>query len=99
MALTPEEVRNVGHLARLALADDEVERLTHQLNDLLDQFARLQELDTDEVPTTSHAVAVQAALREDEVRPSLPREAVLALSKNVDEYLGGFIVPQVIGES
>ena len=48
---------------------------------------------------TSHAVAVQAALREDEVRPSLPRETVLALSKNVDEYLGGFIVPQVIGES
>ena len=98
MALTPDEVRKVGELARLALTDPEVERLTHQLNDLLDQFARLQQLDTDNVPTTSHAVAVQAALREDEVRPSLPREAVLALGKHVDEYMGGFIVPQVIGE-
>src|SRR5688572_22199547 len=98
MALTPDEVRKVGELARLALTDPEVDRLTHQLNDLLDQFARLQQLDTDNVPTTSHAVAVQAALREDEVRPSLPREAVLALGKHVDEYMGGFIVPQVIGE-
>ena len=98
MALTPDDVRKVGSLARLALADDEIDRLTHQLNDLLAQFARLQELDTEDVPPTSHAVPVQATLREDEVRPSLPREQVLALSPYVDEYLGGFVVPQVIGE-
>ena len=98
MALTPDEVRNVGNLARLALSDAEVDRLTHQINDLLVQFARLQELPTDDVPPTSHAVPVQALLREDVVIPSLPREAVLALSKHVDEYLGGFIVPQVIEE-
>ncbi|MDX1931490.1 MAG: Asp-tRNA(Asn)/Glu-tRNA(Gln) amidotransferase subunit GatC [Capsulimonadales bacterium] len=98
MALTPEEVRQVGTLARLALADDEIDRLTHQINDLLAQFARLQELDTDDVPPTSHAVPVRALLREDEVTPSLPQETVLALSPHIDEVLGGFIVPQVIGE-
>lgn len=98
MALTPDDVRSVGSLARLALTDEETERLTHQLNDLLAQFARLQELDTETVPPLSHAVPVAAVLREDEVRPSLPRERVLAMGAKVDEWLGGFIVPQVIGE-
>lgn len=98
MALTPDEVRKVGTLARLALSDDETERLTHHLNDLLAQFARLQELDTEGVPPMSHAVPVEATLREDVVRPSLPREAVLANGPQVDPYAGGFIVPQVLGE-
>lgn len=98
MALTPDDVRKVGALARLALRDDETEQLTHQLNDLLDQFARLQELDTDDVPPTSHAVPVKALLRDDIVRPSLPRAEVLAMGPQVDDELGGFIVPQVIGE-
>ena len=98
MPLTPDEVRKVGTLARLALSEPEVDRLTHQLNDLLDQFARLQDLDTTDVPPTAHAVPVQALLREDEVKPSLPRETVLKLTTHVDDYLGGFIVPQVIEE-
>ncbi|HVK04681.1 MAG TPA: Asp-tRNA(Asn)/Glu-tRNA(Gln) amidotransferase subunit GatC [Armatimonadaceae bacterium] len=99
MALTPDEVRKVGTLARLALSEDEIDRFTHQINDLLEQFARLQELDTEAVEPTSHAVPVAALLREDVVRPSLPREAVLAMGPKVDPWMGGFIVPQVIGES
>jgi aspartyl-tRNA(Asn)/glutamyl-tRNA(Gln) amidotransferase subunit C len=99
MALTPDEVRKVGSLARLALSDDEIDRFTGHLNGLLEQFARLQELNTDDVPPTSHAVPVQAKLREDVVRPSLPRPEVLAMGPQVDEEMGGFIVPQVIGES
>jgi aspartyl-tRNA(Asn)/glutamyl-tRNA(Gln) amidotransferase subunit C len=98
MALTREEVGRVAVLARLALTHDETDRLTHHLNDLLGQFAHLQELDTRDVPPTSHAVPVQAALREDVARPSLPREAVLANGPQVDPDAGGFIVPQVIGE-
>ena len=65
---------------------------------LLLQFARLQELDTDDVPPMSHAIPVAALLREDVVRPSLPRPAVLAMGPQVDDELGGFIVPQVLGE-
>ena len=98
MALTADEVRGVGNLARLALDDNEVNRLTPQLNDLLLQFARLQELDTDGVPPLSHPVPVTATLREDVVRPSLPTARVLALSEHSDADFGGFIVPQVIGE-
>ena len=98
MALTREEVRGVAALARLDLKDDETDRLTHHLNDLLEQFARLQELNTVDVPPTSHAVPVAATLREDVARPSLPRDAVLANGPQVDTEMGGFIVPQVIGE-
>ncbi len=98
MALTREEVRGVATLARLDLKDNETDRLTHHLNDLLAQFARLQELNTEDVPPTAHAVPVAAALREDVARPSLPREAVMANGPQVDRELGGFIVPQVIGE-
>ena len=98
MALTREEVRGVAALARLDLKDNENDRLTHHLNDLLAQFARLQELNTEEVPPTSHAVPVAATLREDAARPSLPRDRVLANGPQVDTYMGGFIVPQVIGE-
>jgi aspartyl-tRNA(Asn)/glutamyl-tRNA(Gln) amidotransferase subunit C len=98
MALTPEEVRRVGFLARLALTDQETDRLTHHLNDLLRQFAHLQELDTEDVSPTSHAVPVAATLREDVARPSLPHDAVLAGGPQVDPDAGGFVVPQVIGE-
>lgn len=98
MALTPDEVRKVGTLARLALTDDETDRLTHHLNDLLAQFAHLQELHTEDVPPTAHAVPVQATLRDDTARPSLPRDAVLANGPQVDREQGGFLVPQVIGE-
>jgi aspartyl-tRNA(Asn)/glutamyl-tRNA(Gln) amidotransferase subunit C len=96
MALTPDEVRKVGTLSRLALTDDEIARLTPQLNDLLAQFDRLRALNTDNVPPTSHAVPVVALLRDDAIRPSLPQAAALALGPQVDEILGGFIVPQVL---
>lgn len=96
--LSRDEVKSVAALARLELGDDEADRLTHHLNDLLGQFARLQELDTEGVPPTSHAVPVRARLRADVSRPSLPRAAVLANGPQVDEEMGGFIVPQVIGE-
>lgn len=96
MSLTPQDVRNVGALARLALTDSDVELLTPQLNDLLEQFERLQRLDTTGVPATSHAVPVIAYLREDEITPSLPKRVVLAMGPEVDEILGGFVVPQVL---
>ncbi len=98
MALTPDEVQKVGTLARLSLTSDEAQALTPHLNDLLGQFARLQTLDTTGVAPTSHAVPVEARLRPDVAAPSLPRDTVLALGPQTDADLGGFIVPQVLGE-
>ena len=96
--LSADDIHAVAVLARLALTEPEAQTMTGQINDLLSQFARLQELDTETVPPTSHAVPVEAPLRSDEIGPVLPRKTALALGPQVDEYLGGFIVPQVLGE-
>src|SRR5437016_1199738 len=73
MALTLDEVRKVALLSRLELDDDELERQTGRLNQLLDQFAKLQELDVTGVEPTSHSFPVFNVMRDDAARPSLPR--------------------------
>ncbi len=92
--LTLDQVSRVGFLARLELSDDEKTRLTNDLNGILGQFARLQELDTEGIPPTSHSMPLQNVFREDEVRPSLPREAATANAPEKRD--GNFIVPQIM---
>ena len=94
--LTPDEVSRVAFLARLELSEVEKARLTTDLNGILSQFARLQELDTQDVPPTSHSLPLQNVFREDEVRPSLPREAATANAPEKRD--GNFIVPQIMEE-
>ena len=95
MKITTEEVRHVAKLARLDLSDAEVDRMTGQLDAILSYVAKLDELDTTNVVVTTHTQQVVNAFREDEVRPSLPREQALA---NGPEQNGeSFVVPRVIG--
>lgn len=84
----------MAFLARLELSGEEKTRLTTDLNGILGQFARLQELDTQGVPPTSHSLPLQNVLREDVVRPSLPR--ALATANATDKRDGNFIVPQIM---
>lgn len=92
--LTLYEVARVAFLARLELSADETQRLTHDLNDILGQFARLQELDTKDVAPTSHSIPLQNVLRDDTVRPSLPRDE--ATRNGPEKRDGSFIVPQIM---
>ena len=92
--LTSEEVARVAFLARLELSADETSRLTADLNDILAQFSRLQELDTTGIPPTSHSLPMQNVLREDISRPSLPRAA--ATQNAPEKRDGNFIVPQIM---
>ncbi len=92
--LTLEEVSRVAFLARLELSEAESQRLTGDLNTILDQFGRLQELDTDGVPPMSHSLPLQNVFREDAVRPSLPRDAAVANAPEKRD--GNFIVPQIM---
>jgi aspartyl-tRNA(Asn)/glutamyl-tRNA(Gln) amidotransferase subunit C len=86
-----EQVLHVARLARLELADDEVERMAAELSHVLEHVDRIAELDLEGVPPTSHVVEVTGALRADEPRPSLPREVALAQAPAVQD--GGFLVP------
>ena len=78
MALSRDEVLHVALLCRIALSDAEVERLQGELSDILGQFEVLAELDTAEAPPTSHSVPLTTVTRQDDSRPSTPKEDVLA---------------------
>jgi aspartyl-tRNA(Asn)/glutamyl-tRNA(Gln) amidotransferase subunit C len=78
MAITREQVLHVARLARLALREDEVERLTRELGAILDAVSKVSELDLTDVPPTSHPLDLVNVWAEDEPHPSLPVEAALA---------------------
>ena len=93
--LTRADVEHVAHLARLGLAGEEIARLEGQLNHILDQYAKLAELDTDAIPPTAQVIELENILREDVAGPSLPADAVLA---NAPERDGDFfVVPAILG--
>jgi aspartyl-tRNA(Asn)/glutamyl-tRNA(Gln) amidotransferase subunit C len=76
--LSPEEVRHIAHLIRLGLDEADVEKFSVQLSNILENFEILQEVDTTDVPPTSHSIAVDSVFRDDEVAPSLAPGEILA---------------------
>ena len=69
--LTRSDVEHVAYLARLRLTDEELDRLEGQLNHILDQYAKLAELDTSAIPPTAQTIEIENILREDVAGPSL----------------------------
>jgi aspartyl-tRNA(Asn)/glutamyl-tRNA(Gln) amidotransferase subunit C len=86
-----EQVLHVARLARLRVGEDEVERMASELSTILDHIEKISELDLEDVEPTSHVVEVENVLRDDEPRPSWPRERILEGAPDVAE--GGFRVP------
>ena len=78
MAISREEVLHVARLARLALTEEEVERLTGELDEILAAVGIVAELDLADVPPTSHPLDVVNVWDEDEPRASLPVDDVFA---------------------
>ena len=94
MRLSQQEVEHIALLSRLKLTDEERERMTTQLNDIMRFFEQLGELDTSDVEPTSHVIPMSNVLRADEARPSLPVEDVL---ESAPERVGDtFRVPRVV---
>ena len=89
--ISREEVLHVARLTRLELGEAEIEPMARELSAVLDHVARIKELDLADVEPTSHVVELTSALREDVVRPCLPREVALAQAPAVSE--DGFLVP------
>ena len=78
MKLSREEVLHIARLARLGLTEAEVDRLSEQLSNILENFEVLQKVDTTGVPPTAQSIALQNIMRDDEVAPPLPQSQVLA---------------------
>ncbi|MEO5919122.1 MAG: Asp-tRNA(Asn)/Glu-tRNA(Gln) amidotransferase subunit GatC [Candidatus Limnocylindrales bacterium] len=93
--LSRSDVEHVAFLARLGMSPAELDRLQGQLNQILDQYAKLAELDTDAIPPTAQTIELENILRDDVVRPSLSQEAALA---NAPQREGPFmVVPPILG--
>ena len=94
MKITLEQVRYVAELARLELAPAEEERLTGQLNAILEYMGQLAEVDTAGVEATSHVLPLTNVLREDEPHACLPNAEALANAPAAEQ--GHFAVPKII---
>lgn len=91
--LTRADVEKVAALARLGLTSEEVETLQGDLNLILDQWARLAEVDTSAVPSSAQTIVQAAPLRDDAPSPSLSVEAAL---QNAPARSGDFVRVQAI---
>ena len=87
-------MKKIAELARLELSETEIEKYQAHLDQILDYVQKLNELDTGSIEPTYTVHQAGHHLREDEVRPSLPREKVL---ENAPSHSHGFVrVPKVI---
>jgi aspartyl-tRNA(Asn)/glutamyl-tRNA(Gln) amidotransferase subunit C len=93
MPLTPQEVEHIAKLARLQLTDEQKARYRGQLEAILEHVAKLQELDTQDVPPTASVSVGQMPLREDESRPGLSTDDLLKNAPKQDD--GQFQIPPV----
>lgn len=93
--ITIDDARHVAKLARLALDESHLQRLTGQLESILEYVNKLQQVNTAGVEPLAHALPLHNVFREDVVEPSLPLDKVL---QNAPDSDGPFFkVPKVLG--
>ena len=85
MKLSREEVLHIALLARLGLTEAEVDRLSEQLSNILENFEALQQVDTEDIPPTAQSIALQNVTKDDEVTASLPPSQILANAPKKEE--------------
>ena len=94
MTLSREQVIQIAELAKLDLTEDEIITYTTQLSAILDYASRLDQLNTDHIPPTASVLPLHTIMRDDVVRPSLPREK--AVANAADSIEGQFRVDAVL---
>lgn len=95
MQITREMIEHVAKLARLSFSEEELAGFTSQLNEILQHVEKLNELDTADVPPTSHMFFTKTPMREDMAREEAsPVAALLRNAPRRQERF--FVVPRVI---
>ncbi|RJQ42231.1 MAG: Asp-tRNA(Asn)/Glu-tRNA(Gln) amidotransferase subunit GatC [Gaiellales bacterium] len=92
--ISHEDVRYVARLARLNIEEDELDRYVSQLTSIISHIDKIAELELEDVEPTTHVVRLSNVMRDDEVRPSVSREAALLNGPEVES--GAFRVPPII---
>ena len=85
MKLSREEVLHIARLARLGVSDEDVEKASEQLSNILENFEVLQAVDTTDVPPTAQSIDLSNVFREDKECDSLPQEEILANAPQREE--------------
>ena len=94
MSVSPEQVRHIAKLARIAMSDDEIERLAPELNNILGWVEQLEEVNTDGVEPLATVIDQKMRLRDDVVTECYIRDEILANAPEAQH--GFFAVPKVI---
>ncbi len=87
----------MAKLARLILSDDELDRITVQLSQVLEHANDMNALDLAELVATAHPFGLVNVVRDDVVRPSLDHDVVMAMAPDAQD--GRFAVPRILGEA
>jgi aspartyl-tRNA(Asn)/glutamyl-tRNA(Gln) amidotransferase subunit C len=94
MSLTLEEVEHIAELAKLDLTEEEKTKYQQQLSAVLEYIARLQALDTTDIPPTSSVLPGRSVLRPDDPRPGLGLDELMSNAPDATE--DQFRVPPVL---
>lgn len=94
--LTRDDVAHLAGLARIALSDDELDRMVGELEVILESVATVSQAPIDGVPPMSHPLPLTNVTRPDVVRPSLSPAEVLAAAPESDQQR--FSVPRILDE-
>ncbi len=94
MNISKEEVLHVAKLARLKFTDEEAAILAKDMENIIGFANKLNELDTEGIVPTAHAIPMSNAFREDVVKPSYDRDAMLQNAPSAED--GGYTVPKVV---
>ena len=94
MSVSPEQVRHIAKLARLAMSDEDLDRLLPELNNILGWVEQLGEVNTDGVEPLTAVIDQKLRLRDDVVTEGNIRDEILANAP--DAQHGFFAVPKVI---
>ena len=95
MKISKEEITNVANLARLNLDESLIDKLTSQVGTILEYIDKLDELNTDGVEPTTHAISLSNAFRDDVETEQLGTDKALANAPEKED--GCFVVPKVVG--
>jgi aspartyl-tRNA(Asn)/glutamyl-tRNA(Gln) amidotransferase subunit C len=94
--MTPDTVRHLANLARIALSDDEINRLAGELSAIVDSVEAVQRVASDDVVPTSHPIPLGNVFRDDVVGPTLSTEEALAGAPDHDG--SRFRVTAILGD-
>ena len=94
MPVSTEQVRHIAKLARIAMSDDEIERLAPELNNILDWIEQLSEVNTDGIEPLTAVIDQKLRFRDDVVTEGNIRDEILANAPEAQH--GFFAVPKVI---